>query len=208
MNVSETVRKKQFQYVLLGVLMLGSCIYIYQEVFGGGGTTTAPVQTASATDGTASELPSTEVAVAAGPAAKKVGTTSAGLDPTLRMDAMLVSEGVVYSGTGRNIFSQNSAPVMPIPNAIARARPTPGPYVAPQPVGSPPPPPIDLKFFGVETKGNGIHVALLLHGDSVLIASAGDVVVRRYKVIEVNAKSIQVEDLENNNRQTLMLLVN
>jgi hypothetical protein len=34
-----------------------------------------------------------------------VGTASAALDPTLHMEAMLVTESVEYSGSGRNIFS-------------------------------------------------------------------------------------------------------
>jgi hypothetical protein len=40
----------------------------------------------------------------------------------------------------------------------------------------------------------------------VFLASDGDVVQRRYKVITVSANSIVVEDLANNNRQTLPLL--
>jgi hypothetical protein len=42
----------------------------------------------------------------------------------------------------------------------------------------------------------------------VYLASAGDVVLRRYRVIAVDAKSIQVEDLQTNNKQTLPLLTN
>jgi len=47
-----------------------------------------------------------------------------------------------------------------------------------------------------------------LHEDNVYLANAGDIVLRRYKVIAVDAKSIQVEDMQNNNRQTLPLLAN
>jgi hypothetical protein len=36
----------------------------------------------------------------AGAAAKNLGTTSAQLDPTLRMEAMLVTESLAYSGSG------------------------------------------------------------------------------------------------------------
>jgi hypothetical protein len=117
----------------------------------------------------------------------------------------------VYSGTGRNIFSANSVPVVPIPNPIANARPKTtlvaqtGP--PPPPPGPPPPPPIDLKFFGIATV-NGARKAFLLHDDIVYTASAGDVVLRRYKVIAVDPKTIQVEDMQNNNKQTLPLLTN
>jgi hypothetical protein len=145
---------------------------------------------------------------AGGSAAKSLGTTSAQLDPTLRMAAMLVTESVVYSGNGRNIFSANSMPV-DIPKPVASVRTGKAMPVGPPPPppGPPPPPPIDLKFFGTATAGDGSRKAFLLHGEDVFLASNGDIVQRRYKVITVSASSILVEDMANNNRQTLPLLV-
>jgi hypothetical protein len=205
MKKGADIRKEQILYAVLGVFMLVMCIIFYEEVYGG---TSAPApQNAVVSTPAAPQIESSAIA---GPEAKMVGTTSAALDPTLHMEAMLVSEAVEYSGSGRNIFSQNSAPPVVIPSAVAPARPkvpVVTTYVPPVQTGPPPPPPIDLKFFGVETQANGTRVALLLHGDSVLTAAAGDVVARRYKVIAVDAKTIQVEDMQNNNRQTLPLLV-
>ena len=40
----------------------------------------------------------------------------------------------------------------------------------------------------------------------VFLASDGEIVQRKYKVISVSANSILVEDMANNNRQTLPLL--
>jgi hypothetical protein len=201
-------RKQTIMAAVAGVIALGACIFIYEELFGTG-TPPPPPPTAVVTAPVT--VPAEGPAVAA-PEAKKVGTTSAALDPTLHMEAMLASEAVEYSGSGRNIFSQNSAPpvvVIPPPVAPARPKTVVAAYVPPPlPQGPPPPPPIDLKFFGVETQANGKLVALLLHGDSVLTASSGDVVARRYRIIAVEAKTIQVEDMQNNNRQTLPLLVN
>jgi hypothetical protein len=141
----------------------------------------------------------------AGAAAKNLGRTSAQLDPTLRMEAMLVTESLAYSGNGRNIFSANSVPV-DIPKPIAAVRPKGPPPPPPPPPGPPPPPPIDLKFFGTTTGADGKRDAFLLHGDDVFLASDGDIVQRRYKVVSVSANSILVEDMANNNRQTLPLL--
>jgi len=146
---------------------------------------------------------------AVGAAAKNLGTTAAQLDPTLHMEAMLVTESLVYSGSGRNIFSPNSAPVVPvgIPKAIASARPKGAMApMAQMPQGPPPPPPIDLKFFGTATAANGQRRAFLLKGEDVFLASDGDIVQRRYKVVTVSANSIVVEDMANNNRQTLPLI--
>jgi hypothetical protein len=165
---------------------------------------TAPVKAApAAKTGAAVAVPPGS---STGAAAKNLGTTSAQLDPTLRMEAMLVTESMAYSGSGRNIFSANSVPV-DIPKPIAPVRPKPGPPPPPPPPpGPPPPPPIDLKFFGTATGADGKREAFLLHGDDVFLASDGDIVQRKYKVISISANSILVEDMANNNRQTLPLL--
>ncbi|MDE1177492.1 MAG: hypothetical protein PW789_12950 [Edaphobacter sp.] len=139
--------------------------------------------------------------------AKSVGTTSAQLDPTLHMEAMLTAEHVAYEGSGRNIFSANSAPVdIPKPVAAARPKGVTATPVSLAPLGPPPPPPIDLKFFGVAISG-GKREAFLLHGQDVFLAKDGDIVQRRYQVITVLNNSVVVEDKTNNNRQTLPLVM-
>jgi len=137
--------------------------------------------------------------------AKNVGNASTQLDPTLRMGPMLVAERLVYSGTGRNIFSATSAPVE-IPKPIASARPkTTAPVYTPPP-GPPPPPPIELKFFGTETSSTGKRKVFLLHGEDVFLAEEGDIVQRRYRILTVSANSVLVEDMANSNRQSLPLI--
>jgi hypothetical protein len=143
--------------------------------------------------------------------ATKVGTTSATLDPTLHMEAMLVTESVVYTGTGRNIFSAQSAPPVAIQKPIAPARPTQVAVVAPvyHPQVPPPPPPIDLKFCGFfASPKTGAKQAILLHGEDVWLASPGDIVLRRYRILSIAANSVEVEDIPNNNKQSLPLLAN
>ncbi len=141
--------------------------------------------------------------------AKHVGTTAAELDPTLRMGPMLVTESLVYTGLGRNIFSGASVPVA-LPKPVGPARPKVVPGAAPVYVaqGPPPLPVIDMKFFGTATSAGGGRQAFLLRGEDVFLASAGDVVQRRYKVVSIAANSMVVEDLVNSNRQTLPLLAN
>jgi hypothetical protein len=164
---------------VIAFLLIAAVVFYFEYFYTGSSPAPAPAQsvpvaaTANSTSATARGE--------GGPAAKAVGTTSASLDPTLHMDAMLVSESVEYSGTGRNIFSATSVPVVPIPSPIASARPKPqiAQVVAPQPTGPPPPPPIDLKYFGIATAANGVRKAFLLHDDIVYTASAGDVVLRR-----------------------------
>jgi hypothetical protein len=206
-------KKKLTMAGVLGACALYAVYYMYSSFSTPDVPTAAPAPVVVSAPARTSESGS---ATGAGPAASgrsagraagKVGTTSAQYDPTLKMEAMLVTESLVYSGSGRNIFSANSAPpAVVIPKAIASARlHSAAQAVVQGPTGPPPLPPIDLKFFGVETRANGTRQAFLLHGEDVFLASAGDVVQRRYKVGTISASSIEVEDLTDNNRQTLVL---
>jgi hypothetical protein len=118
-----------------------------------------------------------------------VAGSMAGLDPTLHPEWMAAAESLEYGGKGRNIFSMSSAPVG-IEKPIAPVRLSAQQLAAAQ--GPPPPPPIDLKFFGFEAHTGGTRKAFLLHGDDVFIASAGDVVDHRYKVVQIAPFSIQI----------------
>ena len=211
MNMTPDLQKKVA--AVAGFVVLAGVI-LYFELPQSGPTPVAPAVvttpvTAAPVSGSNGTKTGTVISVppgnAVGNAAKNLGTTSAQLDPTLRMAAMLVTESLVYTGGGRNIFSSSSVPVdIPKPIAPVRtAKVAPGP--PPPPPGPPPPPPIDLKFFGTATGANGTRRAFLLHGDDVFLASDGDIVQRRYKVVTVSVNSIVVEDMANNNRQTLPL---
>jgi hypothetical protein len=171
--------------------------------------TTAPVASTSRSGSAATKsgaVISMPPGNAVGSAAKNLGITSAQMDPTLRMEAMLVTESLVYSGGGRNIFSSSSVPIeIPKPIAPVRTGKALPPAPPPPPPGPPPPPPIELTFFGTATAANGTRRAFLLHGEDVFLASDGDVVQRKYKVITISANSIVVEDMANDNRQTLPL---
>ncbi len=141
-----------------------------------------------------------------GPSAHKLA--SSGLDPALHLERLAVSESIEYAGSGRNIFSAESAPVH-IEQALGPARPkgpvAPAAYVPP-PV--PQPPAIDLHYFGYSASKDGKREAFLLHGEDIFEAAAGEIVNHRYKVVAVDAHSVQVTDLSYNNTQTLPLVAN
>lgn len=129
------------------------------------------------------------------------------LDPSLHPEKMRFAETVVYTGNGRNIFSKDSAPS---PAAIAAAarieRPVAPVRTGPvAPAGPPPPPPIDLKFYGFSTVQNGKKMVFLLHGEDVFVAGEGDIVDRRYQVVQIQANAVIIEDLSYDDKQTLPL---
>jgi len=196
MKLTPDVQKKA---AVVGVFVLLAGGYLYYQ-FSDGGSAPRPIQPVTTVQ---PSVPASPSRVTASGAAKSVGTASAKLDPALKMGPMLAAEHLVYNGSGRNIFSATSVPIaIPNPIASARQKKLPPPVPMPPP-GPPPPPPIDLKFFGTSTSPSGKRQAFLLHGQDVFLASDGDIVQRRYHVITVTANSVIVEDMANNNRQTL-----
>ncbi len=210
----DTKKFALFGFIGLLVFVLG--YQVYSALFGGSTAAPAPPVIVQAPAGrtTGREVATPPGNVAAGGLAKKVGTTSGQLDPTLHEEAMLVTESLVYAGTGRNIFAAGAAQEPPKPvklvAAVAPARPLPPVYVPPPPPPTCPPtcPAIGLKFFGTSTSASGVRVAFLLQGDDVYLASAGDVVQRKYRIVSISANSIVVEDIPNVNKQTLPLVIN
>jgi hypothetical protein len=217
--------KKRIAIGVFAVAFLGIAVYAYNAFFATGpAPLTSPAATAkgeteakpaagtaaSTSGNTQNGSQQVGLGVAPGVPAKKMASTSSSLDPTLDETAMLRTEGLVYSGSGRNIFSLTYLPPAPanLPKNVPPPRPAnTGPSLPPAP---PPyqPPPIDLKYFGVEIHSDGTKQAFLSHKDDIYLASKGDIVARIYKILDITDNNIQVEDLQNHQTKTLPLLQN
>src|SRR5882757_7943373 len=105
-------RKKVIQATVFGVLALASIIYMVSQLSGSdsSSSTPTPVTVSVPTPSGGASKPAAKVA------------SSAKLDPTLHMEGMVLAESLPYTGSGRNIFSANSAPAVEIPKPIASAR--------------------------------------------------------------------------------------
>lgn len=124
------------------------------------------------------------------------------LDPTLRVDLLEASQDVKYEGKGRNIFVPGAVEIPQPTTPVISHKSKPGPVPNP---GPPPPPPINLKFFGVASRAGEAQKVFLSEGESIFVAHEGDIVNSRYKVVKINPQSVEIEDLLNNNRQSIPL---
>ena len=206
-KVGTEEKKKVIAVVVLMTVAVAVAIY----EFAGGPSTPAPapVKAPMARQAPSAARPVGGAAnggASAGPEAKKL--PGSGLDPSLHLERLALSESIEYAGDGRNIFSADSAPAVHMEDPLTSARNT-GPQVPVVPeVVVPTAPAIDLHYFGYSATKDGKREAFLSKGDDVFEASAGEIVNHRYKVVTVDLHSIQITDLSYNNTQTLQLQAN
>jgi hypothetical protein len=178
--------KKKFQ-LMLALLAIAVVVVLYNVI----GGSSSPTQPATQTAPTSM--------------AKKTGTIDTSLDPSLRLDILQASESVTYHEGGRNIFTMEQAP---IPQAIGNVRPSGNPFPPPvQPV-TPPVAEIPLKFYGFANKPGEQKKVFLSDGGEHFIAKEGDIIDRRYRVVQISNFSLTVEDVLSNNKQSIPLTAN
>jgi len=180
--------------VIAAGLLVVAGFLLYNWLSGGDDAASAPAAKTAATSAAqpASKQPGKPGAKTKGPV-----LLAQSLDPTLRLDLLKSSEDVTYKGSGRDIFSSQPPPAE-IPKVVKPVMPT-------GPLPPPPPPPIPLKFYGFSGGKTGPKQVFLSKGDDIFIAKEGQIIDRRYKIIKIGPNSIEVEDVLNNNRQTLPL---
>jgi len=191
---------------VLAVILLICAFFVYRQFFG----SSSPSDSGPAPAPPTSQNPPAQTTASPAPA-PNVGNeaerlNNPGIDPSLHFDKLAESEGIEYSGTGRNIFSAESAPI-PIPKPLAPVRPNGAAAAAAQ--NTPPPPPkppaIDLKYFGYSQDEHKQLKAFFSHGDDIFMAKTGDIVDHRYKVGLIRPLNVEITDLAYNNTQTIQI---
>jgi hypothetical protein len=179
--------KKQVQW-MIALLVLALLVGIYNFVDFGSSSAASSPATAST-----------------GPQPKKIGTVQVAdntLDPRLRTDILAASQSKKYEA-GRNIFRMEEVRIEPTV-ADVRLKKT-GPEPPPTPTPTPPPPPIPLKFYGFASKPNEPKKIFLDDDGEVFVARQGEIVERRYKVVQINNTSVIIEDALNSHRETIQV---
>jgi hypothetical protein len=82
------------------------------------------------------------------------------------------------------------------------------PLPNPTPLPLPPLPSLTsfhLRFFGFANKVGGTKRIFLLKDNDIFIASEGDSIDRRYKILRITPMSAEIEDVLNSNHQKILL---
>jgi len=186
---AENKNQLRIMIVLLAILLL---VGIYNFVDFGTSSAAAPAPATSTQTAQSAKKSST---------APIVDNT---LDPRLHVPELAASQNVKYEAGGRNIFKMEEVKI-PAMQASARQLGEIGPPMPPTPTPTPPPPPIPLKFYGFASKPTEAKRIFLDDEGEIFVARQGDIVERKYKVIQINNTNVIIEDVLNSNRQTIQL---
>jgi hypothetical protein len=123
-------------------------------------------------------------------------------NPALRLDILKRFLALEYKGVHRSIFSA-TLPAPPTPP------PAPTPVVSAPVVDSGPPPlTVDAKYFGYVSDLTGSHRRAFFatsNNEDVFIASEGDTLMGRFRVVRLTSTTADVEEVSSGRRATLVL---
>ncbi|MBI3470047.1 MAG: hypothetical protein HY013_01670 [Candidatus Solibacter usitatus] len=123
------------------------------------------------------------------------------VDPTLRLDLLTRLQNVTMEGGSRTLFDFGAAPSprTPDPKII------PG-VLARKDQGKDAAQTGEVKFYGFSSpRTGGAKRAFFLEGEEIHVASEGELIKRRYKIVRIGVNSVVVEDTEHKHQQVFTL---
>ncbi len=141
-------------------------------------------------------------------------------DPTLKLDLLARLQNVSAAAAGRSLFDFTTGPPPPMPQDVKIAlkkngkggppaeppKPPVTPFMPTGPTEPPPPPAIPLKFYGFVQGAGGKRAFFRLGEEEIFMASEGQTIQSRYKIVRIGLSSAMVEDTQfKNNQQSLRI---
>ncbi len=119
-------------------------------------------------------------------------------DAELQMERLKPGNGVGADEIKRNVFEYAALPVKPKPKVETQ--------VVQPPPPPPPPPKPPFRFYGfAQGSQGGSRRILLTDGENIFVAVQGEVIGGRYRVVKVEDKSIEVEEVQGGQRWVISL---
>jgi len=124
-------------------------------------------------------------------------------NPALRIDLLDRLKKLQYTGSHRNIFSATAPP----PPAAARPAVTaPAPPPLPTVPSGPAPLVVPATFYGyVADPQSGARRAFFMEGENVYVLAVGEVLLGRFRLVQISNNSAELEELTTGRRATLTM---
>lgn len=189
MQIGADNKKKMIWMLALLAVALAIGIYNFQDIFGGS---------------TAAAPPSVPNTSAQEKKIAGIQLQDVTQDPRLRLDILDTSRKIKYE-PGRDIFHVQAPAPPPILTSVRPTPPSPTPTPGPTPI--PPPPPIPLKYYGSASKRGEPKKVFLAdeQGQQQFVVGQGEIVDRRYRLVQIQPNQVIIEDMLTNNRQPVVL---
>ena len=124
-------------------------------------------------------------------------------NPALKLELLERLKKLQYQGSHRNIFSS----VAPPPESAG-----PPPVIAPPPITAPGGPSgpaplvVPATFYGFVTDAQtGMRRAFFMEGENVYIIAVGEMLLGRYRLIQIGNSSVELEETSSGRRATLTM---
>jgi hypothetical protein len=124
-------------------------------------------------------------------------------NPALKLELLERLKKLQYQGSHRNIFSSVAPPPE---SAVPPPMIAPPPITAPGGPSGPAPLVVPATFYGFVTDAQtGMRRAFFMEGENVYIIAVGEMLLGRYRLIQISNSSVELEETSSGRRATLTM---